>query len=82
MFSDEKFRSRRFILALMAMLFGGACLTIGTTALLLGKPIDGLGAALTGFAAVAGLVLGGYGFTRFNDAGGPSQQSNNNQPGG
>ena len=60
---DEKFRSRRFVLAAMVMASGCLFVVMCGVALLIGQSIDGAGAVLTGLAAFAALVLGGYRYT-------------------
>lgn len=61
---DDKYRSRRFLLALLLALGAVGFLLLGATALLLGRPIDGAAALLSTYALSCGGVLGGYGFTR------------------
>lgn len=70
---NSKWRSRRFTLALIALLTPCAALLGGVVAMVLGQPITGLGDALGGYALAAGLVLSGYGFTRSRLGGGQEE---------
>jgi len=61
---DAKFRSRRYRLAMGTIAIAGTALLGGVVALMLGRTIDGLAAAIAAFTGCGALVLGGYGFTR------------------
>lgn len=52
----NKYRSRRFMLAMLALLIGGA-------GMLMGRDVGG-------FGVLVGTILAGYGFTRSEFAGG------------
>lgn len=61
---DEKYRSRRFRLALLFAAPAVCFLLLCGLALMVGKSIEGASEVLSAYSLASGSTLAGYGFTR------------------